>query len=112
MAPFVYQKYQKTQYLQLQRSIFLAILLWATAATGLFAQTVTGDWYGLLRGAGLEVLDIIEPKPVESGSGQDWGDHYAPKRQRMVPATIIWKARKPFRARGARRRQEPDHERP
>jgi hypothetical protein len=31
---------------------------------------------------------------VESGSGQDWGGCYAPARQRMVPATIIWKARK------------------
>jgi len=54
-----------------------------------------GEWYRLLLGAGLEVLEIVEPEPVERGSGQDWGDCYAPERQRMVPATIIWKARKP-----------------
>lgn len=53
-----------------------------------------GEWYRLLRGAGFEVLDIIEPEPVESGSGQDWGEYYAPERQKMVPATIIWKASK------------------
>jgi len=53
-----------------------------------------GEWYRLLRGAGFEVLDVVEPQPVESGSGQDWGGYYAPERQRMVPATIIWKARK------------------
>jgi ubiquinone/menaquinone biosynthesis C-methylase UbiE len=58
-----------------------------------------GDWFRLLRGAGLEVVDIVEPEPVESGSGQDWGGHYSPKRQRMVPATIIWKSRKPEKAR-------------
>jgi len=57
-------------------------------------QRTVGDYYRLLRAAGLEVLDIIEPEPVERGSGQDWGAYYAPKRQRMVPATIIWKARK------------------
>ncbi len=54
-----------------------------------------GEWYRLLLGAGLEVLDIVEPEPVETGSGQDWGEYYAPERQRMVPATIIWKTRKP-----------------
>lgn len=57
-------------------------------------QRTVGDYYRLLRGAGLEVLDIIEPQPVESGSAQDWGGYYSPKRQRMVPATIIWKASK------------------
>jgi SAM-dependent methyltransferase len=54
-----------------------------------------GEWYRLFRGAGFEVEDIVEPEPVESGSGQDWGGGYAPERQRMLPATIIWKARKP-----------------
>ena len=58
-------------------------------------QRTVGDWFRFLRGAGLEVLDIIEPEPVEQGSGQDWGDYYSPQRQRMVPATIIWKARRP-----------------
>jgi ubiquinone/menaquinone biosynthesis C-methylase UbiE len=58
-------------------------------------QRTVGDWFRFLRGAGLEVLDIIEPEPVEEGSGQDWGEYYAPERQKMVPATIIWKARKP-----------------
>ena len=58
-------------------------------------QRKVGDWFRALRGAGLEVLDIIEPEPVEEGSGQDWGEYYSPERQRMVPATIIWKARKP-----------------
>jgi ubiquinone/menaquinone biosynthesis C-methylase UbiE len=53
-----------------------------------------GEWYGLLRGAGFEVLDIIEPEPVEEGSGQDWGEYYAPERQRMVPATIIWRSKR------------------
>jgi len=51
-----------------------------------------GEWYRLLRGAGFEVLDIVEPEPIEEGSGQDWGEYYSPARQRMVPATIIWKA--------------------
>ena len=62
-----------------------------------YSRTVS-DWFHLLRGAGLEVLDVLEPEPVESGSGQDdfgGDDFYAPARQRMVPATIIWKARKP-----------------
>ena len=58
-------------------------------------QRTVGDWFRFLRGAGLEVLDIIEPAPAEEGSGQDWGEYYSPERQRMVPATIIWKARKP-----------------
>ncbi len=58
-------------------------------------QRTVGDWFRLLRGAGLEVLDIIEPEPVAEGSGQDWGEYYSPERQKMVPATIIWKARKP-----------------
>jgi ubiquinone/menaquinone biosynthesis C-methylase UbiE len=57
-------------------------------------QRTVGDWYRLLRGAGLEVLDLLEPEPVTSGSGQDWGEGYAPERQRLVPATIIWQARK------------------
>jgi len=59
-----------------------------------FHRTV-GDWFRALTSAGLEVLDIVEPEPVESGSGQDWGDYYSPERQRMVPATIIFKSRKP-----------------
>ena len=57
-----------------------------------------GDWFRFLRNAGLEVLDILEPEPIEIGSGQDcWGGYYALERQRMVPATIIWKSRKPER---------------
>jgi len=56
-----------------------------------------GEWYRLLRAAGFEVVKMVEPEPVESGSGQDWGGCYAPERQRMVPATIIWEARKPSR---------------
>ena len=59
-----------------------------------FHRTV-GEWYRVLSDAGMEVLEIVEPEPVESGSGQDWGGYYAPERQRMVPATIIWKGRKP-----------------
>ena len=59
-----------------------------------FQRTVS-DWFRFLRGASFEVLDIIEPEPVEEGSGQDWGEYYSPERQKMVPATIIWKARKP-----------------
>ncbi len=59
-------------------------------------QRTVGEYYRLLRGAGLDVLDIIEPEPVEAGSGQDWGDYYSPKRQQMVPATIIWKTRRPL----------------
>jgi SAM-dependent methyltransferase len=58
-------------------------------------QRTVSDWYRLFRRAGLEVLDIVEPEPVETGSGFDWGGGYAPERQRMVPATIIWKAQKP-----------------
>jgi ubiquinone/menaquinone biosynthesis C-methylase UbiE len=58
-------------------------------------QRTVGEYYRLLRDAGLEVLDIIEPEPVAEGSGQDWGEYYAPERQKMVPATIIWKARRP-----------------
>ncbi len=58
-------------------------------------QRTVGEYYRLLRGAGLEVLHIIEPKPVAEGSGQDWGEYYSPDRQKMVPATIIWKAQRP-----------------
>jgi ubiquinone/menaquinone biosynthesis C-methylase UbiE len=58
-------------------------------------QRTVGEYYRALRLAGLEVLDIVEPKPVAEGSGQDWGAYYSPKRQQMVPATIIWKAQKP-----------------
>jgi len=53
-----------------------------------------GDWLRLVRGVGLEVLDILEPEPVEYGSGEEWGEYYSAERQRMVPATITWKARK------------------
>ncbi len=59
-------------------------------------QRTVGEYYRLLRGAGLEVLDIIEPEPIEAGSGQDWGDYYSPQRQQMVPATIIWKTQRPL----------------
>jgi len=58
-------------------------------------QRTVGEYYRLLRGAGLEVLDIIEPEPMEEGSGQDWGEYYSPERQRMVPATIIWRTQRP-----------------
>jgi ubiquinone/menaquinone biosynthesis C-methylase UbiE len=58
-------------------------------------QRTVGEYYRLLRWAGLEVLHIIEPKPVAEGSGQDWGAYYSPDRQKMVPATIIWKTRRP-----------------
>ncbi len=58
-------------------------------------QRTVSEWYRLLREAGLEVLAILEPEPVETGSGFDWGGGYAPERQRMVPATIIWRCRKP-----------------
>jgi ubiquinone/menaquinone biosynthesis C-methylase UbiE len=58
-------------------------------------QRKVGEMFGSLRGAGLEVLEIVEPEPVEYGSGQDWGEYYSPERQKMVPATIIWKTRKP-----------------
>jgi len=72
---------------------------WEYEGTSLRARVrahrhTVGDWFRLLLGAGLEVLDILEPEPVESGSGQDWGGYYSPERQRMAPATIIWKARK------------------
>jgi ubiquinone/menaquinone biosynthesis C-methylase UbiE len=60
-------------------------------------QRTVGEYYRLLTNAGLAVLDIVEPEPVEAGSGQDWGAYYSPERQRMVPATVIWKARKPCR---------------
>ena len=60
-------------------------------------QRTVGEYYRLLTGAGLEVLDIVEPEPVEDGSGQDWGGYWSPKRQKMVPATVIWKARKDSR---------------
>ncbi len=63
-------------------------------------QRTVSEWYRLFRGAGLEVVDILEPEPVEEGSGQDWGYGYAPERQRMVPATIIWRARKDGTASG------------
>ena len=43
---------------------------------------------------GLSLFDVVEPEPVEDGSGQDWGGYWSPERQKMVPATIIWKARK------------------
>ncbi len=59
-------------------------------------QRTVGEYYRLLRRAGLDVLDIIEPEPIEEGSGQDWGDYYSPERQRMVPATIIWKTQRPL----------------
>ncbi len=58
-------------------------------------QRTVGEYYRLLTAAGLDVLDIIEPQPVEEGSGQDWGEYYSPERQKMVPATIIWKAQRP-----------------
>lgn len=54
-----------------------------------------GEMFRSLRAAGLEVLEIVEPEPVKHGSGQDWGEYYSPERQSMVPATIIWKTRKP-----------------
>ncbi len=58
-------------------------------------RSKVGEMFRSLRDAGLEVMEILEPEPVESGSGQDWGEYYSVERQRMMPATIIWKARKP-----------------
>jgi len=57
-------------------------------------QRTVGDYYRTLNAAKFKVLDIVEPEPVTEGSGQDWGAYYSPDRQRMVPATIIWKAQK------------------
>jgi ubiquinone/menaquinone biosynthesis C-methylase UbiE len=47
-------------------------------------QRTVGEYYRLLRNADLEVVDIVEPEPVEEGSGQDWGEYYSPERQQMV----------------------------
>jgi ubiquinone/menaquinone biosynthesis C-methylase UbiE len=62
-----------------------------------------GEMFRSLRDVCLEVLEILEPEPVECGSGQDWGEYYSPERQRMMPATIIWKARKPIGSRSTRK---------
>jgi len=58
-------------------------------------QRTFGDYHRHLRAAGFDLLDILEPQPVEEGSGEDWGHYYSPARQRMVPATVIFKAKKP-----------------
>jgi len=73
---------------------------WEQAGRPLHARVreyrhTVGDWFRLLRDAGLQVLDIVEPEPVQGGCGRGWGRHYSARRQRMVPATIIWKAGKP-----------------
>jgi len=98
--PFWYCLAEKE--LRVEHSYFDGEYTYAWEQTGLksrprvrqFQRTV-GEYYRLLREAGFEVLDITEPEPVAEGSGQDWGHYYSPARQRMVPATIIWKAAKP-----------------
>lgn len=51
-----------------------------------------GDYVALLRGAGFELTDIVEPKPV--GKAQFWPGAYPMKVISKVPATTIWRARK------------------
>ena len=51
-----------------------------------------GDYVALLREAGFEVTDIVEPKPV--GKAQFWPGAYPLRVISKVPATTIWRARK------------------
>lgn len=49
-----------------------------------------GDYVALLREAGFELTDIVEPKPV--GKAQFWPGAYPMKVITKVPATTIWRA--------------------
>ena len=49
-----------------------------------------GDYLTLLRGAGFEVVDILEPRPT--GKEQFWPGAYPMRVISKVPATTIWKA--------------------
>jgi ubiquinone/menaquinone biosynthesis C-methylase UbiE len=48
-----------------------------------------------LTGAGLVVERILEPQPVEHTKDTSWDDSFPLEKLKMVPATVIFKARKP-----------------
>ncbi len=54
-----------------------------------------GDWHRHLTAAGFVVTDILEPEPLPRQS--TWKDSHLLAKVRMVPGTMIWRARKPRR---------------
>jgi len=55
-------------------------------------QMTYGDWLRAFRAAGLEVLDLIEPRPAE-GAATTYKS-YSPEWARRWPAECLWRLRK------------------
>jgi hypothetical protein len=58
-----------------------------------YYRTVS-TWFGHLRDAGFTVESLLEPQPVEDTQETTWDKSYPIERLRLIPATIIFKARK------------------
>ena len=54
-----------------------------------------GDWHRELTDAGFVVTDILEPDPLPKESS--YADLFPLAKIRMIPATTIWRARRPLR---------------
>ena len=52
------------------------------------------DWFSLLTDAGFTVERILEPPPVEEGESP-WDRSYNKEKTKLIPATLIMKAKKP-----------------
>ena len=55
-----------------------------------------GDWVRSFAGAGLRIVDLIEPQAREGGT-HGWWPQYKWERTSVVPGTVIWVAEKPLR---------------
>jgi SAM-dependent methyltransferase/ADP-ribose pyrophosphatase YjhB (NUDIX family) len=53
------------------------------------------DWVSLLRGAGLAIERILEPKMLSEAHDESWDDTYPYEQGSVLPTTLIVKAVKP-----------------
>ena len=52
------------------------------------------EWFSLLTDAGFAVERVLEPPPVEAGESP-WDANYDKEKTKLIPATLIMKAKKP-----------------
>ncbi len=80
---------------ELQRPYFgLHALEW-TPDDGVEFQLTYGGWIDVLRGAGLEVLRLVELQAPEGARRHEYYDDWDPEWSRRWPSEEIWVARKP-----------------
>ncbi|MFM9589306.1 hypothetical protein ACKI1J_11705 [Streptomyces scabiei] len=57
-------------------------------------QLTYGDWVRVLRGAGLLIDDLIEPRP-ELGTSNGYNETDPPARAHRWPAVLLWVTHQP-----------------